>query len=326
VPIDSDPVEARARLARVVRQTGLVVPEHAQLADSWSNDVWVCGDIVVRICMQGDRSRLAREAMIGAALPHEARYPKVLDYGEDDDIAWMFVRRVDGEPMWERWKTMDLRVLRSLSREFAELLRLIHGWTPPPSVLAALHAHDVPATGDVDAVVGHDLLPLPAPRWQPMIDAALMLPFVDAGVVRAVAARLEELTAHDPFRGEFVHLVHGDANYANLLEADGRVTALLDYEWARLGPPDAELVSVIRAAGYWRPEPRVDRPPVVAWLEEDYPEMFAAPDLRERVWITEITYLLRQLLVWPPDGPKETQVEEHPVNTLPRVAESPWPY
>jgi aminoglycoside phosphotransferase (APT) family kinase protein len=319
VPIDEDEGvdSARLRLARIrVR-----VPDDAQYVESWSNDAWLCDDVVVRVCFRGDRSRMTREAALGAAMPRDVLYPRVLDAGQDDDLAWMVVARVDGSPLWERWKTMPPARLRPVVRQFADVLRALHAWTPPPHVMSLLRAHDCDAGPDARTITGHDLLPLPAPRWRPLVDKAIAMPFVDAGVVRACAARLEELAPHDPFVGVFDHVVHGDANFANAMESDGQLTALLDSEWARLGPPDAELVSFVRAAGYWRERPPVDQPPVVAWLEEDYPQLFAAPDLRERLWVTELTYILRQLVVWPPG---EHEPQEHPVHTLPRLVEAPW--
>lgn len=311
-------------LRRVAAATGLRIAEDAERLQSWSNEAWRCGDVIVRICYQGDPQRLVREAAIGAALPAELLYPRVLDAGFDGEISWMLVVRVEGVPLWERWKTLPTRDLRPLMRQVAEVMRGLHAWEPPGDVLALLRAHDFDAGPDVDAINGHDLLPLPSPRWQPLVDAALTAPFVDAGMVRAVAARLEELAVHDPFREDAPVLVHGDVNFSNLLVTD-TVTAVLDYEWARLGPPDAELVSLVRSAGHWQAEP-VDFPPVMPWLREDYPELFEHPQCEQRVWMTELAYTLRHLLVWPPTGPPETLDESHPVHTLPRLVDAPWRY
>jgi hypothetical protein len=132
---------ARARLARI----GVRVPDGAQYVESWSNDAWVCDDVVVRVCFRGDRSRITREAAIGAALPAEVRYPKVLDYAEGDGLVWMVVARVAGTPLWERWKTMPERELRPICAQFADILRGLHAWTPPPDVHAMLAAHDYDA-------------------------------------------------------------------------------------------------------------------------------------------------------------------------------------
>jgi aminoglycoside phosphotransferase (APT) family kinase protein len=304
VPIADEP---RARLARVAAATGLRVPEDVEHLLSWSNDAWRCGDVIVRVCFLGDRQRLVREAAIGAALPAEVRYPRVLDSGYDDELSWMMVARVAGESLWARRRTMA--ELRPLIGQVADALRALHAWLPPDDVLALLRAHDTSAGSDHDAVIGHDILPLPTPRWTPLVTAALALPCVDAGIVRAAVARLEELVAHDPFADDAQVVVHGDVNFSNVLAADGEVTALLDFEWARLGPPEAELVSILNGERH---------SPVVAWLRADYPEMFAHPNFAERVWVTELAYVLRHLVV--------TQGDADEVRTLARLVDAPWEF
>ncbi len=194
-------------------------------------------------------------------------------------------------------------------RQVADALRALHAWRPPEGVLALLRAHDTSAGSDHDAVIGHDLLPLPAPRWKPLVDAALALPSVDAGVVRSAAARFDELAAHDPFAEVGDAVVHGDVNFSNILATDTEVTALLDFEWARLGPADAELVSMLNGERH---------SPVVGWLREDYPEMFAHPNFVERVWVTELAYVLRHLVLMRGD--------DEEVRTLARLVDAPWAF
>jgi len=60
---------------------------------------------------------------------------------------------------------------------------------------------------------------------------------------------------------------------ARRLARDGHASAVIDFEFARTGPRDLELISVIRAIDV---ETRlgVPRPPLLAWLAEDYPELF----------------------------------------------------
>jgi aminoglycoside phosphotransferase (APT) family kinase protein len=319
VPIADD---ARARLARVAHHTGLRVPDDAIQVESWSNDVWLCGDVVVRVCCRGDRARLIREAHIGHALPAEARYPRVVDFGRDEDLAWMLVTRLDGASISGTWRGMPERALRPIVEQLVEVLRVVHGWVPPADVMALLHAHAAERCDNADDVIGHDILPLPSPRWRPLVDAALALPFVDGGLIRAVAARLDGLAPHDPFAPPSVHIVHGDVNYSNLLVSGDRLVAFLDYEWARLGPADADLVQFVRSSRQWGDE--LAGPPVVAWVKELYPELFALPDARERFWTGEIAYMLRQLVLWPPSG-RNDEASWHPMNVLPQLVDAPWP-
>jgi aminoglycoside phosphotransferase (APT) family kinase protein len=72
--------------------------------------------------------------------------------------------------------------------------------------------------------------------------------------------------------GEVV--LHGDFYLGNVLVHGGHVSALIDFEFSRMGPRDLELISVVRALDA---ESRLglQRPPLLAWLAEDYPELFA---------------------------------------------------
>ena len=99
-----------------------------------------------------------------------------------------------------------------------------------------------------------------------------------------------------------------------------KTCALIDFEFARMGPPDLELISVLRALEV---ETRlgVPRPPLLA---EDYPELFAAPDLDRRLWLYAIAYTIRQIIFWPPDRSEaDGLAASHPLHTLRRLIDAP---
>lgn len=52
-----------------------------------SNDVWLIGDVVLRICYRGDRKRFEREALVSAAMPASVRVPRLLAQGGDGEVA-----------------------------------------------------------------------------------------------------------------------------------------------------------------------------------------------------------------------------------------------
>jgi hypothetical protein len=114
-----------------------------------------------------------------------------------------------------------------------------------------------------------------------LIPLAGQLPFVDHGVLDAAATRLREL-ADPPTAGGEV-MLHGDFYLGNVLVCDGHVSALIDFEFSRMGPPDLELISLVRALDAER-RLGLQRPPLLAWLAEDYPELFGTPDLHTRLW------------------------------------------
>jgi len=191
--------------------------------------------------------------------------------------------------------------------------------------MAALRAHAAARPAGVAPIVGQDVIPLPLPRSEGLLDAAKALPHVDPGVVDAVWARMRELACFDPFVDPGPHVAHCDATYPNVLVARDRVSALLDLEWARLGPPWLELPGWTRLLEDLRAQ-GADPPPLLAWLEADYPAMFAVPGLRERLWLCELAYTLRHVVFWPPDAPEDRLIAEHPLHRLRRLIDAPIPW
>jgi len=69
----------------------------AVLAESWSNDTWLTGGPVLRLCWRGDRERLVREAMLLGSLPAAVPHATVVAAARTGDLTWMVLRRLPGE-------------------------------------------------------------------------------------------------------------------------------------------------------------------------------------------------------------------------------------
>jgi Phosphotransferase enzyme family len=98
-----------------------------------------------------------------------------------------------------------------------------------------------------DAVGGSAIVPLPVACLSSLLDWIDQLPGMDAGLARRVRGRLGEprtVISDTELTGGVV--VHADAHRANVLWHEGRLAALLDFEWARIGPPDLELEAACR--------------------------------------------------------------------------------
>ena len=165
---------------------------------------------------------------------------------------------------------------------------------------------------------------LPPSSARGLIPLASQLPFVDHGVLDAAAGRLTELGNLTTTGSEV--LLHGDFYLGNVLVHAGHVSALIDFEFSRMGPPDLELISVVRALDA---ETRlgVQRPPLLAWLAEDYPELFGPADLQRRLWLYALAYTIRQIIFWPPDRAEADGLEAtHPLHTLRRLIDAPLPF
>ena len=274
----------------------------------------------LRVAWRGDRGRLAREAELLGRLRGVVPVPEVLDCGGDDRLSWSLTAAVPGTRGWPV-RLARAAGLRDLAREAAGLLRALHSWPVPADLAGMLR----PPAADPDPLrrAGAELVLLPPSSALGLIPVAGQLPFTDHGVLDAAAGRLAEL-GDPPTAGGDV-LLHGDFYLGNVLVHDGHVSALIDFEFARMGPPDLELISVIRALDA---ETRlgVPRPPLLAWLAEDYPELFAAPDLDRRLWRYALAYTIRHIIFWPPDRAEADGLDPgHPLHTLRRLIDAPLP-
>jgi aminoglycoside phosphotransferase (APT) family kinase protein len=76
-------------------------------------------------------------------------------------------------------------------------------------------------------------------------------------------------------------MLHGDCTAAKVLVRDGRVVALLDFEWSRRGPRDIEVT--LPAFSAW-----ADGPAMLPWRAEFYPELFEVPGFEQRQWFYRV--------------------------------------
>ena len=314
-----DAASAAYRLEVLARTLRFPVGD-ARLVPSNNNDVWRLETGYLRVAWRGDRSRLAREAELLGRLRGFLPVPEVLDCGGDDRLSWSLTAEMPGTAYERLCVRPASPGLRDLAREVAALLRALHSWPVPQELAAMLKRPEDP---DPLRRAGSELVLLPPSAALGLIPLAGQLPFVDHGVLDAAAERLAELGSVMTADGEV--LLHGDFYLGNVLVQGDQVSALIDLEFSRMGPPDLELISVIRALDA---ETRLGlhRPPLLAWLAEDYPELFGPSDLRSRLWLYALAYTIRQIIFWPPDRAEADDLEvTHPLHTLRRLIDAPLP-
>jgi aminoglycoside phosphotransferase (APT) family kinase protein len=302
--------ELRARRALATAQIGTSGP--LVPLESVTNEVWATGDVVVRINRRL-HSRLRREAELADLLPDSVPYPRVLAVAKGRGADWVALERVPGTPLVRCWRLLTRDERRRAVSELADMLRGLHDTEVPVELQGA---DDPPQ------------LLQPGPRaTDPLVDAidkATTLEFVDRGVLEElrgfVRARRSVL---DPF--ESTRMIHGDLHFQNVLWDGHRVTALLDLEFARSAPADLDLDVFLRFCSYpslFVPEGREhearreDYDEVPGWLRHDYPELFAHPDLADRLRIYAIAFDLKSLLASPPRGPLNSLTLRHPYRRL----------
>ena len=317
---------ASARLRRLRAAVPHPIPAAPTFVESNSNDVWLLGESVLRVCWRGDRARFVREARLVDALPASIPHPALIDYSTFEDVTWTLHERVAGVPLSTIWLDLPPTELRDLVAQFSGMVAALHGWTPPAEIDALLAAHERETPHDIEAIVDAALIPLPLPRLLTLAQVAGTIAYVDPTLIAAATKRIHDLAAADPFPSALPHVVHGDLAFVNILVDAGRITAVLDFEWARKGPRDLELIALIRMIELARREVRREPPRVLQWLQEDYPQLFAAPDLERRLWLYALAYTLRGIIFWPPDRPEADLWPDHHLHLLRRLTQAPLPW
>jgi len=318
--------DARTRLSRVLDLARLRDYGEASALPSASNDAWRIGEKIVRVCWRGDIQRLVREAALCAALPPEIRCPPIIAAGQDGQIAWTVSRLAPGRPLTQLWPTLGHREQRRSIAQVSTVLRALHSWSPPAEVARMLEEHKNTAPTALPDIIGLDICPLPVQRALHLAAHAATGSQLPPELADDAEAALRRLTPADPYRAEASAVVHSDLNFSNLLcDEHGQITAVLDFEWARLGAPDQDLEPFLRAvdwAGTADPEmiePTAMRQ-ILGWIAEDYPDLFAHPDLLARLHLYQLAYTMRELYTWPAPGHDRQPAPDHPARLLPRFA------
>lgn len=304
--------EARARHA--LDAAGLDPATPLEPASSVTNEVWIGHEIIVRVNSKPS-DRLRREAHLARLLPAEVGYPRIIAYGGEVGADFLIMERVAGHPLSRWWPGMDIEHRRAASAQLAAKLRAVHS-TPAADTPALTHTPQLLRSARDGYMAVHPLLDA--------IDRAALLPMVDSRLMADVRQEVLESADHlTPFDART--LIHGDLTFENVLWDGERITALLDFEWARPGPPDLDLDILLRfcayphlhvAADYEDRTHARDYLEVPWWLAEDYPELFDAPFVSERIRLYTFAWDIAELLAFPPRTEPRNLPLEHPYHRI----------
>ena len=310
---------AITRARHALQQAGLPFEDDVVAANSTRNEVLLCGNYVVRVNKEPNQ-RLRREAALVAELPIRSWTPRVVGHGGDIGADYLIVARRPGQPLSRCWPTMTPRDRRFAIAQLAEALDDLHR-TPTPDPLPRLRR----STHLLDDGPGPTLRPL----WQAIGELRRKK---SAG--HRLIDLIESTVSERAHLFEFfptTHLVHGDLTFENIMWDGRQITALLDFEWCRGGPPELDLDSIARYCRYpfaHVPEPaaRQQRPDdyqnVWSWLSSDLPELFDRPNLEDRLLVIDIAFELHELVAHPELGDRKELGPLHPLNRLDRKLRS----
>ena len=307
---------ARARAMRALTECGLAT-SNLMRADSVTNEVWLTDEYAVRVNRDASL-RLYREAVLSQVLPAEVGYPVIVQHGGEVGSDWLIAERVPGVPLSRAWPDMSPELRREAVRQLAVRLKAVHA-TPCPRLDGLI---DAPQLLD-SAPTGREAVL----RLLQGIEKARALAHIDQGVLSDAATMVRDLAPSlDPFDADTI--VHGDLTFENMLWDGSRLTALLDFEFARPGPPDLDLDVLLRfvtlpklhvALDYEAETKAEDYADVPWWLAEDYPELFSHPKQFDRARIYSIAWDIREMLAYPPTESLRNVHPHHPYKRLSNV-------
>ncbi|WP_433790007.1 phosphotransferase family protein [Actinoplanes sp. CA-252034] len=203
-------------------------------ADSLSHQVYVGADVVVKVIEAGRHPRLEREIALAPHLPAGVTAP-LLDSGVhpagDGSVRFACYARMPGEAPGMGLPGAGEATARDLAEQAVRRLRILHDWAPPEDAGRVLRqsldhggfAGRTALIAEIDAI------------------AAAASPALVDGLLALAEGAPEHVRATVP--------VHADCHWGNWLAADGRITALLDFEWARFGDPMDDWFFVIADSG-----------------------------------------------------------------------------
>jgi aminoglycoside phosphotransferase (APT) family kinase protein len=314
---------ARLRATAALAEAGLPGLALERVASN-ANEVWFAGPYVLRVCPVPDGWQLSNEARIATHLPDAVPHPRIVAGGRTSYGEWLLLERLEGEVLSRAWPAMREGARVEAVRQLGEALR-------------ALHA--TPLDGIEDLFGDEDTLEcphqLPPSRVLQLLRRADTITSVDRRLLDAareiVFRHRDSLDEDEP-----EVLVHGDLHFENVLWDGERVTALLDLEWSRPGPADLDLDILLRYCADPTDSRPVDEQAATAtdlrsvprMLRDAYPELFAHPQLNDRLAIYCLAYDVRDLLLNRPHGREEDLPLSHPVRRIRRLVEGrghlPW--
>jgi hypothetical protein len=211
-------------------------PGELTAVESLSNHVFVGADVVVKLA---EHSRLDREIALAAELP-AGLTPPMLGSGiqayDGREFRYACYQRAPGAPPGAGLPGTDAATARSLTEQAVRRLELLHHWAP---------------SKEADQILRQPLDHGGFVSRADLIELVERLAGTDRDAVvrRTLLDGLHSIAADAPASAQVDVPVHADCFWDNWLVDNGKLTALLDFEWARFGEPLDDYFFLIALSG-----------------------------------------------------------------------------
>ncbi|MFI9387254.1 phosphotransferase family protein [Kutzneria sp. NPDC052558] len=221
-------------IARLIAEAALGRdPGPLDRAKSLSHRVFVGADVVVKLIHTDRHSRLRREIALAPLLPAGITAP-LLASGQHEDLRYAIYTRVPGTAPGLHLPDTDATTARKLAEQAVARLERLHNWQPESTEILTEELDHGGFTGREPFLAEIERL-----------EQADRDKIVPARIVKG----LKEIADRAPARAAAAVPVHADCHWANWLADGDTVTALLDFEWARLAEPFEDWFFLIRFSG-----------------------------------------------------------------------------
>jgi len=291
---------SRGKMENVVkaicRKEGIACQTIQVLSGGQVNAVFlVDGKHILRIGAREDAGpRLERETLILQNLFGQLPVAKVLAFGQEQGFFYQVQQFMPGQKLYALWTKLSAEVQDAIAAELAAFLKILH---------SAKYLDF--GEGRQDSKRYATWMDFLTDNFQHTVAEIRDLNIrMFPGLIEMAVDYFEE--HKHVLQGGVPTLVHSDMTLVNILAVNGKISAILDFEFASQAPADYELLAIEAFCLYpndWTEEDHevfctADFANFIPLLRKHYPELFEIRNLRERLDIYHVSAALSSYLAW----------------------------
>lgn len=216
------------RAHHVLEAAGINPTLEMRRIESMSREVWSLSQYILKIGIERNKDSLEREARLVKQLPQDLMIPKLISEGVNDDMYWVLMEKIHGEKLSTIWPALTMNEKRESISTISRILKKLHSYDFDPFL-------NYP-TGEMGSIefkkIEHNL------------EIIKVISEIDQGIIHDAEIIIQEFQSL--LEGVNYKPIHGDLHFANLLWANNKIVAVLDFEYSSIAPPDLELDAILR--------------------------------------------------------------------------------